>query len=89
VFNNNPHVRALYHTEAMPNPAAYDLYINLDDAYEYNPVNHYVDSYFYRAFGTSTVANKSVELFANDNDHVVADCILSRVRVRQVCCNSY
>ena len=73
VFNNNPHVRALYHTEAMPNPATYDLYVNLDDAYEHNPVNHYVDSYFYRAFGSSTVDDKSVELFANENDHTVVD----------------
>jgi ADP-heptose:LPS heptosyltransferase len=76
VYNNNPHVRAIYHTDAMPEPAAYDLYINLDDAYEHNPLNHYVDSYFYRAFGTSEVDNKSVELFANeiDNDTVNAFC---------------
>lgn len=73
VFNNNPHVRALYHTEAMPNPAGYDLYVNLDDAYECNPLNNYVDSYFYRAFGSSAVDDKSVELFANDNDHAVVD----------------
>ena len=73
VFNNNPHVRAIYHTEVMPNPAAYDLYVNLDDAYEHNPVNHYLDSYFYRAFGTSAVDNKAVELFANENDHSVVD----------------
>jgi ADP-heptose:LPS heptosyltransferase len=76
VYDNNPHVRAIYHTSAMPEPTAYDLYINLDDAYEHNPLNHYIDSYFYRAFGTSEVANKSVELFANaiDNDTVNAFC---------------
>jgi ADP-heptose:LPS heptosyltransferase len=74
VYNNNPHIRAIYHTDAMPEPRAYDLYVNLDDAYEHNPLNHYIDSYFYRAFGTSEVANKSVELFANavDNDTVNA-----------------
>lgn len=68
VYNNNPNVRAIYHTDAMPEPTAYDLYINLDDAYEHNPLNHYIDSYFYRAFGTSEVENKSVELFANAVD---------------------
>jgi ADP-heptose:LPS heptosyltransferase len=68
VFDNNPHVRAIYHTDAMPEVKNYDLYINLDDAYEYNPLNHYVDSYFYRAFGTSTVDNKSVELFETEFD---------------------
>jgi len=76
VYNNNPHVRAIYHTNAMPDPAKYDLYINLDDAYEHNPLNHYLDSYFYRAFGTSAVDNKSVELFHSDydNDIVNAFC---------------
>lgn len=68
VYANNPHVRAIYHTDAMPEAKNYDLYINLDDAYEHSPLNHYVDSYFYRAFGTSDVDNKSVELFANEFD---------------------
>ena len=73
VYDNNPHVRAIYHTNAMPNSDAYDLYINLDNAYEHNPVNHYMDSYFYRAFGTSKVDDKSVELFANTHDHDMID----------------
>lgn len=68
VYDNNPHVRAIYHTNAMPNTAAYDLYINLDDSYELNPVNHYLDSYFYRAFGTSTVDRKEPELFPTESD---------------------
>lgn len=68
VYDNNPYVRAIYHTNAMPDPAAYDLYINLDDAYELNPLNHYLDSYFYRAFGTSAVDNKTPELFPTELD---------------------
>jgi ADP-heptose:LPS heptosyltransferase len=68
VYDNNPHVRAIYHTNAMPDPANYDLYINLDDAYVLNPVNHYLDSYFYRAFGSSTVDDKDPELFPNEFD---------------------
>lgn len=68
VYDNNPHVRAIYHTSAMPDPTAYDMYINLDDSYELNPINHYLDSYFYRAFGTSAMANKKPELFVTDND---------------------
>lgn len=71
VYDNNPHVRAVYHTNAMPDISIYDLYINLDDAYELNPVNHYVDSYFYRAFGTSTVDDKTPELFANELDQEI------------------
>ena len=68
VYDNNPNVRAIYHTSAMPDPTAYDMYINLDDSYELNPVNHYLDSYFYRAFGTSAVADKRPELFVTDTD---------------------
>ena len=68
VYDNNPHIRAIYHTSAMPDPANYDIYINLDDAYETNPLNHYLDSYFYRAFGTSAVVNKNPEIFVNDFD---------------------
>ena len=68
VYDNNPNVRAIYHTNAMPEPTAYDLYINLDDAYELNPLNHYLDSYFYRAFGTSAVGDKQPELFPTQSD---------------------
>lgn len=68
VFDNNFNVRAIYHTDAMPDISKYDLYINLDDSYEYNPINHYLDSYFYYAFGTSAVANKNPELFSTEFD---------------------
>ncbi len=68
VYDNNPNVRAVYHTSAMPDPSRYDLYINLDDSYENNPLNHYLDSYFYRAFGTSTVDNQEPELFTSNQD---------------------
>jgi len=68
VYDNNIHVRAVYHTSAMPDPKNYDMYINLDDSYEVNPLNHYVDSYFYRAFGSSTVDNKKPELFTTNKD---------------------
>jgi ADP-heptose:LPS heptosyltransferase len=67
VYKNNPHIRNIYHTSNMPEAGNYDLYINLDDAYEYNPTTHYVDNYFYRAFG-SIDRNKSVELFPDEYD---------------------
>jgi hypothetical protein len=50
VFRNNPHIRNIIPADAA-DPGLYSVYINLDDAYEINPENHYVDSYFYRAFG--------------------------------------
>ena len=76
IFDNNPHVRAIYHTNAMPDPANYDLYINLDDAYEVNPLNHYIDSYFYRAFGASDVDNKNPEIFVNEFDKEIINAFI-------------
>jgi ADP-heptose:LPS heptosyltransferase len=60
----------------MPDPAKYDLFINLDDAYESNPMNNYMDSYFYRAFG-NTAGNKQPELFPTefDKDIVNSFCL--------------
>ena len=66
-YRNSPHIRDLFSTATAPNPAIYDLYINLDDCYEFNPENHYLDSYWYRAFGETT-GDQSVELFATDED---------------------
>lgn len=69
VYKNNPHVKNMYHPDYFPNAyGLYDLYINLDDSYEHNPVNHYLDSYFYRAFGENNL-DKSVDLFETDEDH--------------------
>lgn len=65
-YVNNPHVRSVLPV-ASATPAGYDVYINLDDAYEYNPTSHYIDNYFYRAFG-SVGFDKSVELFPTDED---------------------
>jgi len=68
VYRNNTRIRNVYHANAAPDPSEYDVYINLDDAYEYNPTNHYVDSYLHRAFGNHNITNKFVELFPNDQD---------------------
>ena len=78
VYDNNPNVRAIYHTNAMPDPTNYDLYINLDDAYEQNPLNHYLDSYFYRAFGDTSIENKEPELFSNTNDTDVVNAFFEQ-----------
>ena len=67
VYRNNPHIRHICHTNVMPDIAGYDKYINLDDAYELNPTDNYLDSYFYRAFGYTDM-NQRPELFPNDED---------------------
>jgi ADP-heptose:LPS heptosyltransferase len=73
VYRNNPHIENIFPCTLMPPVAEYDIYIDLDDAYELNPTLHYVDNYFYRAFGTSDVFDKSVELFPNDDDRDLVD----------------
>ena len=74
VYRNNPHIRNIFPVDQIPAVNNWQMYINLDDAYEQNPTNHYVDNYFYRAFG-STDLDKSVELYpsAEDQHQVNAD----------------
>ena len=80
VFRNNPHVRNIIPVNALPEvDAEYQIYINLDDAYETNPLNHYVDSYFYRAFGSSDIVDKSVELFDSEEDRQPVDQDLEEI----------
>jgi len=74
VYRNNPHVRNIVPIAAV-DAGKYDVYINLDDAYELNPVNHYIDSYFYRAFGRTDM-NKNVELFPTHGDIATVDADL-------------
>jgi ADP-heptose:LPS heptosyltransferase len=50
----------------------YDIYYNLDDAYEYNPYTNYVDNYFYRVFGDKE-CNKEVELFPTEEDKLLVE----------------
>jgi len=75
VYRNNPQVRVVIPVDAVTDPRVYDVYINLDLAYELNPHNHLVDSMFYRAFGRNTF-NRAVELFPDDNDRQIVDRLL-------------
>lgn len=78
VYRNNPYIASMYHTDHMPNISEFDIYINLDDAYELNPTQHYVDNYFYRAFG-ATDHNRTVELFADAEDLAVVERDLEEI----------
>lgn len=73
-YRNNPHIRNIFPVDQIP-PVnnRYEMYVNLDDAYETNPTEHYVDNYFYRVFGDACDLDKRVELFPTDNDITVVD----------------
>lgn len=66
VFANNPHVKAVMPYDNADDSIA-DVVYNLDDAYELNPLVHYLDNYFYRVFGTTDI-DRSTELFLSDED---------------------
>ena len=68
IYRNNPHVRNVIHSSTPPDLNDYQLYINLDDAYEDSPTHHYVKSYFYRAFGDGKEVNMATELFPSEED---------------------
>jgi ADP-heptose:LPS heptosyltransferase len=50
-LHNNPHVDSVVAPAAMQQQDPWDLYINLNGAYEVNVRSHYVDSMLHRAFG--------------------------------------
>ena len=77
VYRNNPHVRHVVPVEAA-DPARYDLYFNLDDAYELNPENHYIDSMFYRVFGRTDM-DQRVELYPSPADRAAVESDLARL----------
>lgn len=52
VLENNTDVSQVVTPQQMKATDAWDLYLNLNDAYEQNVKSHYVDAYLYRAFGT-------------------------------------
>lgn len=75
-YRNNPHIRNIFPVDQVPDVKdRWELYYNLDNAYEYNPTKHYVDNYFYRVFGATNL-NMSVELFPSADDRAVVDADL-------------
>ena len=79
VYRNNPHIRNVFPVDQIP-PVnnRYDVYYNLDDAYENNPKVHYVENYFYRVFGNKNL-DMSAELFPDNEDKVSVDKDLGEV----------
>jgi ADP-heptose:LPS heptosyltransferase len=79
IYRNNPHIRNIFPVDLVPAVNnKYEIYINLDNAYELNPTEHYVKNYFYRAFGSTTM-NMSTELFPSDEDKILVDADLKEL----------
>ena len=82
VYKNNPRILGVIPYEEA-GVAPFNVVYNLDDAYELNPQNHYVDSYFYRVFGHTNL-DRSVELFPSDEDKKNVDSDLKDIGDRFV-----
>jgi ADP-heptose:LPS heptosyltransferase len=72
VYANNPHVYKVLPSSASLDLATYDIFYNLNDCYEYNPANHYVDSYFHRVFGDNDL-DHSPELHVSESEAAEVD----------------
>ena len=78
-YRNNPHIRNIFPVQQVPDVKdRWDLYYNLDDAYEQNPTEHYVKNYFYRVFADTTM-NMSAELFPTAEDTALVDTDLTEL----------
>ena len=75
-LTNNPHVDQVVHTKDMT-LSGWDMYYNLNNAYEYNTASHYVDSILYRAFGMSDVGidRSLVKVPTQDERDAVDDAV--------------
>lgn len=60
-LHNNPDVNAVVRPAEMKKEDPWDVYINLNDAYEYNPLVNYIDAYVSRAFGREEDIRQSVD----------------------------
>ena len=72
VFANNPYVHHVVSCSTGLTVSEFDIYHNLDNCYEYNPANHYLDSYFYRVFGDHKLV-RDTELHPSDADRAAVD----------------
>lgn len=72
VYKNNPHIRNVFPVDQIPSVNNWDIYYNLDNAYELTPNLGFLDAYFYRVFGSINL-DKSVELFDKPEDKIAID----------------
>jgi ADP-heptose:LPS heptosyltransferase len=74
---NNPHVDLVVQPDQMQKSDPWDVYVNLNDAYENNVTCHYVDSMLNRTFGSSAdTVDRSLEVYSStEEQEAVADAI--------------
>lgn len=79
VYKNNPYIVDLRNWGEV-NSTDFDVVVNLDDAYELNPDNHFVDSMLFRAFGDSVGRlNRAPDLHTDENDRNTVDTDIKEI----------
>jgi ADP-heptose:LPS heptosyltransferase len=80
VLHNNPHVSAVVKPADMQKADPWDVYVNLNDAYEEQVTSHYVDSYLYRAFGAQGLElDHSPEIFPTEEEQQNVQDVLQQI----------
>jgi len=80
VLHNNPNVSSVVKPDEMQKADPWDLYVNLNDAYEEQVTSHYVDSYLYRAFGKDGLdLDHSPEIFPTSEERGNVDDVLEQI----------
>jgi ADP-heptose:LPS heptosyltransferase len=80
VLNNNPHVNKVVKPEQMEKTDPWDIFINLNDAYEDQVTSHYVDSYLNRAFGPAGLTvDHATEIFPADEERENVDEVIKEI----------
>jgi ADP-heptose:LPS heptosyltransferase len=80
VFDGNPSVDLVVKPEDMKKEDAWDVYINLNDAYEVNPKSHFVDSYMNRAFGKDNQdIDRTLRLYESDEERETTEDIIKQI----------
>ena len=79
VFDGNPDVDLVVKPESMKKEDPWDVYINLNDAYELNPKNHYVHSYLTRAFGNADGIDKTLYLYESEDERATTADLIKQI----------
>ena len=80
VHNNSPFLDKVVEPTAMEKADPWDLYINLNDAYEENVTSHYIDSYLHRAFGEdASQVDKTTVMFPTDEEKENVDEAIEQI----------
>lgn len=80
ILKNNPHVDLVCQPAEMTKTDPWDLYMNLNDAYEKNVTSHYIDSYLHRAFGDDVAGvARSPEMFPSAEEKENVDDALAEI----------